>query len=77
MLISSQGSVARAVLGRGESALNVTDLDATVPVNLFEADFFVIYCVVGVSLGGSLIQATVGSSGGFGGLVTNRSGCAA
>ena len=47
------------------------------PVNHFGTDFFVNHCVVVASSGGSLIQATSGSCGGFGGLRTNRSGCAA
>ena len=46
---------------------------ATARVNLCEADLFVNHCVVVSSLG-SLIQATVGSAGGVGGLRTNRSG---
>jgi len=47
-------------------------------VNLFEADFFGNHCVVAVSSfsGGWLIQATVGSAGGSGGLRTKRSGWA-
>ena len=48
------------------------------PVNLCETDFFANHCVVASSsFGGSLIQATVGSVGGVGGLRTKRSGCAA
>jgi transposase-like protein len=43
-------------------------------VNLFEAGFFGNHCVVGVSSMGSLIQTTVGSAGGWGGLWTKRSG---
>ncbi len=47
-------------------------------VNLFGADFLVNHCVVVLSSsGGSLIHATVGSSGGVGGLATKRSGCTA
>jgi hypothetical protein len=46
-------------------------------VNLFEADFFGIHCVVAASSFGSLIHTTVGSAGGWGGLRTKRSGCSA
>ena len=49
----------------------------TAPVNLYEADFVENHCVVAVSSSGSLIHATVGSTGGSGALRTKRSGWAA
>jgi len=52
-------------------------LVAAAAVNLCETGVVAIHWVVGSSFpGGWLIQATVGSLGGSGGLLTNRSGCA-
>ena len=54
-------------------------LNNPVPVNLFGTGLWMFHCVVGVFFrsGGGLIQATVGSWGGWGGLLTKRSGWAA
>lgn len=46
-------------------------------VNLLEVDFVANHCVVAGSSFGSLIHTASGSAGGWGGLRTNRSGCAA
>jgi len=51
-------------------------VDLTEPVNLNEARWFGIYCVLVSGSGGGLIQAVTGRLGGSGGLRTNRSGWA-